>query len=43
MGLALEANGGGSLLDSLHGVLDLVKTAVRGPGGHIAVVLVTEL
>ncbi len=41
--LALETDGRGALFDGFHGVLDLVQTPERAPGGDIVVVLVTEL
>ena len=43
VGLALESDRSGSLLDGLHGVLHLVQATVRRPGGHVAVVLIPEL
>ncbi len=43
VGLALESDGGRSLLDCLHGVLHLMQTTIRRPGGHVAVVLIAEL
>ena len=41
--LVLEADRGRALLHGLHRVLDLVEAALRRPGRHVRVVLVTEL
>jgi len=38
-----DANGGSSLLHSLHGVLHLEEAALRGPGRHIVVVKIAKL
>ena len=43
VGLALEPDGGRALLHGLHGVLHLMQPPLRGPGGHIAVILISEL
>lgn len=40
---SLEANSGRAQLHGLHGVFDLMQSALRAPHGHIAVVLVAKL
>jgi hypothetical protein len=42
VGRGAEADGGGALLDGLHGVLDLEKAAGGAPGGDVGVVLVAK-
>lgn len=43
MSLGTDAYRGSTLLNSLHGILNLKETALGRPGGHIIVVKVTEL
>lgn len=43
MGLGLDTNCGWALFDGLHGVLDLVDSALWGPDTNVTVILIAKL